>query len=101
MSALNEKVIVITGASSGIGEQTARLLASKGAHIVIGARRLERLKTLVSDIRAEGGSVEYQQLDVTDLDQMKAIVLMAQSRFGRLDVIVNNAGVMPLSPIGL
>ncbi|MEK5257537.1 SDR family oxidoreductase [Paenibacillus sp. FSL F4-0125] len=99
MSALNEKVIVITGASSGIGEQTARLLASKGAHIVIGARRLERLKTLVSDIRAEGGSVEYQQLDVTDLDQMKAIVLMAQSRFGRLDVIVNNAGVMPLSPI--
>jgi NADP-dependent 3-hydroxy acid dehydrogenase YdfG len=99
MSALDGKVVVITGASSGIGETTARLLASQGAHIVIGARRLERLEALASDIRAEGGSVEYQQLDVTDLHQMKAIVLMAQSRFGRLDVVVNNAGVMPLSPL--
>ncbi|GGD91520.1 oxidoreductase [Paenibacillus nasutitermitis] len=99
MSARDGKVVVITGASSGIGEATARLLASQGAHIVIGARRLERLEALASDIRAEGGSVAYQQLDVTDLDQMKAIVLMAQKRFGRLDVVVNNAGVMPLSPL--
>ncbi len=99
MSALDGKVAIITGASSGIGEATARLLASQGAHIVIGARRLERLEALASDIRAEGGSVEYQQLDVTDLEQMKAIVLMAQSRYGRLDVVVNNAGVMPLSPL--
>ncbi len=88
MSLLDGKVVVITGASSGIGESTARLLASRGAHIVIGARRLERLEALASDIRAEGGSVAYQQLDVTELEQMKSIVLMAQSRFGRLDVIV-------------
>lgn len=99
MSALDGKVVVITGASSGIGETTARLLASQGAHIVIGARRLERLEALTSDIRSEGGSVAYQQLDVTELDQMKAIVHMAQSRYGRLDVVVNNAGVMPLSPL--
>jgi NADP-dependent 3-hydroxy acid dehydrogenase YdfG len=99
MSALSGKVVVITGASSGIGEATARLLASQGVHIVIGARRLKRLEALASDIRAGGGSVAYQLLDVTDLDQMKAIVLMAQSQFGRLDVVVNNAGVMPLSPL--
>lgn len=99
MSELNGKVVVITGASSGIGESAARLLASRGAHIVIGARRLERLEALAAGIRAEGGSVAYQQLDVTELDQMKAIVFMAQKQFGRLDVVVNNAGVMPLSPL--
>ncbi|MGN8647779.1 SDR family oxidoreductase [Gracilibacillus sp. HCP3S3_G5_1] len=99
MSALNEKVVVITGASSGIGETTARLLASKGTNIVIGARRLERLEALASDIRAEGNSVIVQQLDVTDLRQMQEIIEVAQSRFGRIDAIVNNAGVMPLSPL--
>lgn len=99
MSSLDGKVVVITGASSGIGEAAARLLASQGAHVVIGARRLERLEVLASDIRAKGGSVEYQQLDVTELDQMRAIVHMAKNRFGRLDVVVNNAGVMPLSPL--
>ncbi len=99
MSSLDGKVVVITGASSGIGEAAARLLASQGAHVVIGARRLERLEVLASDIRAKGGSAEYQQLDVTELDQMQAIVHMAKNRFGRLDVVVNNAGVMPLSPL--
>lgn len=99
MSALNGKVVIITGASSGIGETTARLLASKGVHTVIGARRLERLEALASDIRAEGGSGVVQQLDVTNLDQMKAIIEVAMSRFGRVDAIVNNAGVMPLSPL--
>lgn len=99
MSAINGKVVVITGASSGIGEATARLLASKGAHVVIGARRLERLEALASAIRAEGGSAEYQQLDVTVLDQMEAIIRLAKDRFGRLDVVLNNAGVMPLSPL--
>jgi NADP-dependent 3-hydroxy acid dehydrogenase YdfG len=99
MSTITGKVVVISGASSGIGEATARLLASQGAHVVIGARRLERLEALASVIRAEGGSVEYQQLDVTALDQMEAIIRLAQSRFGRLDVILNNAGVMPLSPL--
>lgn len=99
MSALNEKVVVITGASSGIGEATVRLLASLGVHLVIGARRLERLKALASDILADGGSVVVQQLDVTELEQMQAIIRLAQSRFGRVDAIVNNAGVMPLSPL--
>ncbi|OZB98718.1 SDR family oxidoreductase [Paenibacillus sp. XY044] len=99
MSEINGKVVVITGASSGIGEATAKLLASRGAHVVIGARRLERLEALASHIEAKGGSVLYQQLDVTNLDQMKAIISLAQSRFGQVDVIVNNAGVMPLSPL--
>ncbi|GIO34311.1 MULTISPECIES: SDR family oxidoreductase [Paenibacillus] len=99
MPGMNGKVVVITGASSGIGEATARRLAGQGAHIVIGARRLERLEALAAAIRAEGGSVEYQALDVTNLDQMQKIIRFAQSRYGRIDVIVNNAGVMPLSPL--
>lgn len=99
MSAINGKVVVITGASSGIGEATARLLASQGAHVVIGARRLDRLESLAAAIRAEGGSAVYQELDVTALEQMQAIIRLAQSRFGRLDVVLNNAGVMPLSPL--
>lgn len=99
MSEINGKVVVITGASSGIGEATAKLLASRGAHVVIGARRVERLEALASLIEAEGGSVAYQQLDVTNIGQMQAIIRLAQSRFGRVDVVVNNAGVMPLSPL--
>lgn len=99
MSEINGKVILITGASSGIGEATAKLLASRGAHVVIGARRVERLEALASLIEAEGGSVAYQQLDVTNIGQMQAFVRLAQSRFGRVDVVVNNAGVMPLSPL--
>ncbi|SEN13953.1 SDR family oxidoreductase [Paenibacillus sp. OK076] len=97
MSNVKGKVIVITGASSGIGEATARLLAEHGAHVVIGARRVDRLEALASSIRSEGGSVEYHALDVTQLEEMQTIVELALSRYGRLDVIVNNAGVMPLS----
>ncbi|ANS75929.1 oxidoreductase [Paenibacillus yonginensis] len=99
MNNINGKVVIVTGASSGIGEATARLLAGQGAHVVLGARRLDRLEALASDIRSQGGSVEYQQLDVTDLEQVKVIVELAQTRFGRVDVLVNNAGVMPLSPL--
>ncbi|MBQ4901172.1 SDR family oxidoreductase [Paenibacillus sp. Marseille-P2973] len=99
MPEINGKVVLITGASSGIGEATAKLLASRGAHVVMGARRVERLKALASLIEAEGGSVAYQQLDVTNIDQMQEIIHLAQSRFGRVDVVVNNAGVMPLSPL--
>lgn len=99
MSEINGKVVVITGASSGIGEATAKLLASRGAHVVMGARRVERLEALASLIEAEGGSALYQQLDVTNIEQMQSIIRLAQSRFGRVDVIVNNAGVMPLSPL--
>jgi len=99
MSNVKGKVVVITGASSGIGEATARLLAEQGAHVVIGARRVDRLEVLASSIRSEGGSVEYHALDVTQLEDMQTIVELALSRYGRLDVIVNNAGVMPLSTL--
>jgi NADP-dependent 3-hydroxy acid dehydrogenase YdfG len=99
MSLLRGKVVVITGASSGIGETAARLLASQGTQLVIGARRVERLEALASDIRAEGGTVAVQQLDVTDLEQMQEFLNTAQSRFGRVDAVINNAGVMPLSPL--
>jgi len=99
MSNVKGKVVVITGASSGIGESTARLLAQHGAHVVIGARRMERLEALASSIRLEGGSVEYHSLDVTRLEEMHTIVDLAQTRYGRVDVILNNAGVMPLSPL--
>jgi NADP-dependent 3-hydroxy acid dehydrogenase YdfG len=92
-----QKIILITGASSGIGEATARQLASEGHHVVLGARRTDRLETLVADIRAAGGSAEFRALDVTDADDVQAFALAAHGRHGRIDVIINNAGVMPLS----
>lgn len=94
-----EKVVVITGASSGIGEATARLLASKGARVVLGARRIERLEKLASDIRAAGGVADVLALDVTDPQSVQAIIDFAVQRHGRVDVLINNAGVMPLSKL--
>ncbi len=94
-----QKVVLVTGASSGIGEATAELLAGRGHHVVLGARRTERLKELTERIRAAGGSAEYQPLDVTDAEQVRAFVDEAHSRHGRVDVLVNNAGVMPLSKL--
>ncbi|HEX9000527.1 MAG TPA: SDR family oxidoreductase [Blastocatellia bacterium] len=99
MSGINGKVIAITGASSGIGEAAARLLAQKGAHVVVGARRTERLEKLVSAIRAEGGSAEFRALDVTSQEDVEAFVNFANDKFGKVDVVINNAGVMPLSPL--
>ena len=100
MSADNiQKVVVITGASSGIGEATARLLAKNGAKVVLGARRTERLEALVKDIHADGGIAEYLALDVTQRSQMEEIVQFTLSKFGRVDVLINNAGVMPLSTL--
>lgn len=93
------KVILLTGASSGIGEATARWLASQGHRLIIGARRTDRLEALARSIRTEGGNVDYLALDVTDLKAMQAFADFAIKTYGRIDVIINNAGVMPLSPL--
>lgn len=93
------KVIAITGASSGIGEATARELAARGATVLVGARRTDRLETLVADLRKQGATAEFLALDVTNPDSVQDFVRFATERFGKLDAIVNNAGVMPLSPL--
>jgi len=93
------KIILITGASSGIGEATARVLAANGHVVVLGARRTERLAQITAEIRANGGVADYRALDVADRDDVKAFVAFAHERFGRIDVIFNNAGVMPVSPM--
>ncbi|WP_127591680.1 SDR family oxidoreductase [Paenibacillus lautus] len=99
MSNVKGKVVAITGASSGIGEAAARLLAHHGAHVVLGARRTDRLEKLASALNGEGGSAVYQSLNVAHLDQMESFIDLAVSQFGRIDVMLNNAGVMPLSPL--
>ncbi|MBL8167515.1 MAG: SDR family oxidoreductase [Acidobacteria bacterium] len=99
MSEVNGKVIAITGASSGIGEAAARLLAQRGAWVVVGARRTDRLEKLVAEIRAAGGSAEFRALDVTKREEVEAFINFAHDQFGQVDVVVNNAGVMPLSPL--
>ncbi|HCC61406.1 MAG TPA: oxidoreductase, partial [Pseudomonas sp.] len=97
MSNINGKVVLITGASSGIGEATARLLAARGATVVLGARRVERLEQLAASITKAGGSAAFRALDVTSREDTQVFVDFAEQRFGRVDVIINNAGVMPLS----
>jgi NADP-dependent 3-hydroxy acid dehydrogenase YdfG len=96
---IQDKVILITGASSGIGEACARLLAQKGARLLLGARRSDRLEVLVGEIREAGGTAEFRRLDVTSRADTQAFVDSAIERFGRVDVLINNAGVMPLSPL--
>ncbi len=98
-SATTPKVVLITGASSGIGEATALLLARQGRHVVLGARRTERLAALTAAIRAEGGSASFRALDVTQAADMQAFVDGASQAHGRVDVLINNAGVMPLSKL--
>ncbi|MFT6466100.1 MAG: NADP-dependent 3-hydroxy acid dehydrogenase YdfG [Halopseudomonas sp.] len=98
-SNIQGKVILITGASSGIGEAAARLLAQKGAKVVLGARRTDRLERLVAEIRDAGEIAMARQLDVTRRDEVQAFVDAALKDFGQIDVIINNAGVMPLSPL--
>jgi len=93
----HQKVVLITGASSGIGEATAAHLARQGMRLVLGARRTDRLDALASRLRAEGCSVAVTRLDVTSLESMQGFVDLALELHGRIDVIVNNAGVMPLS----
>ncbi|WP_375448975.1 SDR family oxidoreductase [uncultured Nostoc sp.] len=96
---VENKVIVITGASSGIGEATAKLLAQNGANVVLGARRTEKLEAIVKEIRDQGNTAEFKAVDVTDREDVKAFIHFALDKFGRVDVIYNNAGVMPLSPM--
>ncbi|KAB2518485.1 MULTISPECIES: SDR family oxidoreductase [Pseudomonas] len=94
---IQDKVIVITGASSGIGEATARLLAERGAKVVLGARRTERLAVIAEEINSAGGHAQFRALDVTDQQDVQRFVDFAVEHYGRVDVLVNNAGVMPLS----
>ncbi|MFJ9943682.1 SDR family oxidoreductase [Streptomyces erythrochromogenes] len=93
------KVVAITGASSGIGEATARRLAADGHRLLLGARRVERLEALTKEIGAAGGTAAFRRLDVTDAGDVRGFVAAAGERYGRVDVVVNNAGVMPLSPL--
>ncbi|MFJ7976988.1 SDR family oxidoreductase [Peribacillus sp. NPDC096379] len=93
----HNKVVVITGASSGIGEATAQLLTKRGDKVVLGARREERLQKLADDIKAEGGEVIYAITDVTKRSDVEALAKLAVDTFGRIDVWLNNAGLMPHS----
>jgi NADP-dependent 3-hydroxy acid dehydrogenase YdfG len=99
MSNIAEKVVVITGASSGLGEATARLLASKGAKVFLGARRKERLDAIVAEIERAGGTAGAMPVDVTKRSEVEAFVQGAITKFGRMDVLVNNAGLMALGPL--
>ena len=94
---IKDKVVVITGASSGLGEATARLLASQGAVVVLGARRVERINALAEAIVAEGGKALAIATDVSDAAQVKHLVDTAVKTYGRIDVMLNNAGLMPHS----
>ncbi|RYY03971.1 MAG: SDR family oxidoreductase [Gammaproteobacteria bacterium] len=99
MKTLENKIILVTGASSGIGEATARLLADQGATLVLGARRTEKLQLIADELQAKGAKVVFKALDVTQKESVNAFVAYAQQTFGRVDVLINNAGVMPLSPM--
>ena len=96
---IKDKVVIITGASSGIGAATAKLLAGKGAKVVLGARREENLKELADEIKSSGGQAVYRRMDVVEPADNAAIVELAKKSFGRLDVIFLNAGLMPNSPL--
>ncbi|WP_411137376.1 SDR family oxidoreductase [Streptomyces sp. C10] len=99
MSGIEGKVVAITGASSGIGEAAALLLAERGARLVLGARRSERLAALVARIEEAGGTAVQIRMDVTRREDLHALVALAGERFGRLDVLVSNAGVGTISPL--
>ena len=99
MSEIENKVVIITGASSGLGEATARKLAKNGAKLMLAARREDRLKELVTKIEQEGGTAKYQITDVTDRSQVEDLAKATKDAYGRIDVLINNAGLMPLSPL--
>jgi NADP-dependent 3-hydroxy acid dehydrogenase YdfG len=99
MSNITGKVVVITGASSGIGESTAKLLAERGAKVVLGARRSNRIDTLAQEISATGGTAIGFATDVTKRAEVEALIQKAVDGFGCVDVLLNNAGIMPIAPI--
>lgn len=96
---IKDKVVIITGASSGMGEAAAKHLAELGATVVLGARRTEKIEKLAKDIQETGGKALSVTVDTTNLEQVKNLVDTAVQQFGRVDVIINNAGIMPLSPM--
>ncbi|MER9556376.1 SDR family oxidoreductase [Mesorhizobium sp. M0323] len=96
---IENKVVVITGASSGLGEATARHLAARGASVVLGARRSHRIDALVQELTAAGHKAKAVTTDVTDAGQVQNLVNTAVREFGRIDVMLNNAGLMPLAPL--
>jgi NADP-dependent 3-hydroxy acid dehydrogenase YdfG len=93
------KIVVITGASSGLGAATARLLCAEGASVVLGARRVERLQSLTDELTGKGGKALAVVTDVTDRHQVQKLVDVAVETYGRIDVMLNNAGLMPHSPL--
>ncbi len=99
MSEIQNKVVIITGASSGLGEATARRLAASGAKLMLAARREDRLKVLVAAIAESGGTATYRVTDVVDRAQVEALAKETLNTYGRIDVLINNAGLMPLSPL--
>ncbi len=99
MSEITDKVIIITGASSGLGEASARRLAKNGAKLMLAARREECLQNLVNEIEQAGGTAKYQLTDVTNRSEVEALVKATLQAYGKVDVLVNNAGLMPLSPL--
>ena len=99
ITALDGTVALVTGASGGIGDATARRLAEHGASVVVVARRKDRLDTLVAEIEAAGGTASAVEADITDRDQADRAVQSAVDRFGRLDILINNAGLMLLGPV--
>jgi NADP-dependent 3-hydroxy acid dehydrogenase YdfG len=96
---IENKVVVITGASSGLGEATARHLAAQGASVVLGARRTERIDAVAEELTAAGHRAKAVSTDVTNRDQVRNLVDTAVEEFGRIDVMLNNAGLMPLAPL--
>lgn len=93
------KVVVITGGSSGLGEATARHLAERGAHVAIAARRKDKLAAIVADIESIGGTAKAYPVDVTDKTQVDALIAKVLADFGRIDVLINNAGLMAIAPL--
>ena len=93
------KVVVITGASSGLGEATARHLSAQGAIVVLGARRVERIQSLADELTRSGGKALAIPTDVTHVDEVQRLVDAAVQTYGRIDVMINNAGLMPHSPL--